>query len=565
MATSVQKPPLNGDQKAWNLFVFRKKRDLLPISQLVYELHRELEAVAGGGGSVMDALVRAGEIETGLADSGCPDQPCFSRITDLVAANAIGGEADLKDALLIVQGARLSGEIACSHPEGFSYYGLHPLDYADAARGMASELRQHVAVIGIRSVGSALSAVVAAALKHCGFKADRITVRPEGEPYRRRARFTDSQAERIRRKLERSADFVVVDEGPGFSGSTLESVIHALEDAGVPRSNIRIICSRPVNHLRDCEMANFLQQYRPVAVGYGRRIPAECNRNLGSGLWREMLYSAASEWPANWTHLERIKHLSVDGSSLLKFEGFGRFGALIRSQAHALSEAGFSPRLLGFENGFARYKWIQGRPLHRRDISVEILHRMARYCAFRGRYCAVPSGETKSLRKMMQGNLEIEFGHAIRVPELAVCRPIYADCRMMPYEWVQTPCGDILKTDSVGHSEGHQLPGPVDIAWDLAGVIVEWELTKAEREFFLAAYGRESGDNTSSRIRAYVVAYLIHRAAYCRMGAASMQDSRDGEPLLQEYRRRSENLQHLLNTQPQTTEYHIDTINVNPR
>jgi hypothetical protein len=566
MATWVQKLPLEGDPNAWNLFVFRKQRDSLPIGQLLRELSEELEKAALGGDCVVDALVRAGELETAAADAGRPDQVLFSTITDAIAATLVRGQADFEPVLGLLEGAAASGEVTCSHAEGFSYYGLSPLDYGDSARLLARELKPHVGVLGIRSVGSALSAIVAAVLSREGIEADRIGIRPEGEPYRRRTRFSAREADWVRKKLELSADFVVVDEGPGFSGSTLLSVTGALEGAGVPRSSIRIICSRPASQLHDPDAVQGLEQFSPVAVGYGRRIPAECDRNLGGGLWRELIYSDCSEWPSCWTDLERIKHLSLDGSSLLKFEGFGRFGASARRQGEALSEAGFSPPLLGFENGFARYRWIEGgRPMQRADLSFEMLERMGRYCAFRARSCEAPSPGTESLRDMMSRNLDIEFGAIHRLPELAVCRPVYPDCRMMPHEWVQTKGGEVFKTDSVGHGDGHQLPGPVDIAWDLAGAIVEWELRDGEAELLLASYHRACGDDASSRIDAYLFAYLVHRVAYCRMGAASMRNSVDARPLWEQYQRHLKKLHDWLNIPWQLSDEMGDRRIVNSR
>src|SRR5215469_6728844 len=56
------------DVDAWKLFVFRKSRDLLLTVKLLQELRAEIGLVNGGAVSTIDALVRAGEIETGLDD-----------------------------------------------------------------------------------------------------------------------------------------------------------------------------------------------------------------------------------------------------------------------------------------------------------------------------------------------------------------------------------------------------------------------------------------------------------------------------------------------------------------
>lgn len=542
MATQAKSLPSHDDRQAWNLFVFRKKRDILQVGELISQLREEILRLRYGAAAAADVLVRAGELETGLADAGRHDESHAMSLCDLVGAHACGLELDVDLALSRLAEIQADGEIECSHPEGFSYYGLNPTDFVAVARMLAPALAPQAAVIGIRSVGSALSSIVMATLRAGGTKAERITVRPEGEPYHRVARFGLGQQLWIRKNLEAGARFVVVDEGPGFSGSTLLSVAEALRNAGVPRSSIWIICSRPVDRSH-----GYLDEYQWAAVGYGRSIPPECDRNLGGGLWRELMYDNASQWPACWSELERIKHLSTNGLSLIKFEGFGRFGAHSRSQVQALSEAGFSPELLGFDKGFARYRWMNAQPLHRQDLTCQVLARMAQYCAFRAATFPAQRASAEPLLNMMRRNLEIEFGAESGVHDLPVEVPVYADCRMMPHEWLLTRHGAVLKSDSVGHAEGHQLPGPVDIAWDLAGVIVEWQLPEADADCFVECYRRASGDDARSRISGYLIAYLTYRMAHCRMGAAAMQYSNEGALLwrkYQQYRERVHTLVH---------------------
>jgi hypothetical protein len=92
-----------------------------------------------------------------------------------------------------------------------------------------------------------------------------------------------------------------------------------------------------------------------------------------------------------------------------------------------------------------------------------------------------------------------------------------------------------VKSDGAGHGEGHQLPGPVDIAWDLAGVIIEWRLEEDAAEFFLEEYRRQSGDDPRKRLSGYLLAYSVHRMAHCRMAAASTSSPRDHKHLRYAY------------------------------
>ena len=91
-------------------------------------------------------------------------------------------------------------------------------------------------MLGIRSIGAALSAVACAALRIRGVECERITVRPAGHPYDRKLEVTD----RMREWVESSgdADFLVVDEGPGISGSSFLAVAEALTSCGIKPESI---------------------------------------------------------------------------------------------------------------------------------------------------------------------------------------------------------------------------------------------------------------------------------------------------------------------------------------
>jgi hypothetical protein len=538
------------DEKAWNLFVFRKSRESLSTSNLLDDLRSEIQCLSSGTGSVVDALVRAGEIETGLEDAGSQAAPRIAKLVDELAVAACADNQPSPGCLRLLEGVEFPHAIRCSHPEGFSYYGLNPLDFADLARSMsATEISKRVAVIGIRSVGSTLGAVVVATLQAQGRAADRITVRPGGEPYGRTTTFASAQLQWIHEHCSHHADFLVVDEGPGFSGSTFVSVTRALVRAGVPPSRITLLGSRPFpSHTADCGLAAEWQQFRSHTIDYGRRAPRDAGRSLGGGAWRELLCPERSHWPACWKDQERIKHLSRDGRLFFKFEGFGRSGHLARTQAEALAEAGFSPRVFGWDAGFAAYEFISGRPLRAADLDAGMLSRMAAYCTFRLANFGSPGCNVSMLEEMFAVNLEVEFGRTAPIIHLhlPVEHPVYPDCRMLPHEWLLTTKGDVLKTDSVGHGEGHQLPGPMDIAWDLAGVISEWKLSSAQADFFLDEYHRHSGDNARPRLPDYLLAYSILRTAQWRMAAGSAGSHDDGPDLHNVYMAHRTTLQGLL-------------------
>jgi hypothetical protein len=117
--------------------------------------------------------------------------------------------------------------------------------------------------------------------------------------------------------------------------------------------------------------------------------------------------------------------------------------------------------------------------------------------------------------------------------ELRLERPVIADGRMQPHEWVWSAAGELLKTDSGSHGDDHFFPGPTDIAWDLAGAIVEWQMNEQQTAEFLNRYRRASGDDASARIDSFIKAYTVFRLAYCLMAANAMNGS-DEQPRLQQ-------------------------------
>jgi hypothetical protein len=125
---------------------------------------------------------------------------------------------------------------------------------------------------------------------------------------------------------------------------------------------------------------------------------------------------------------------------------------------------------------------------------------------------------------MVEFNLRSEFGDALNFTPglLDTENPVLVDGRMQPYEWILQENGTLLKVDGTTHGDDHFFPGPTDIAWDLAGTIVEWNLDENATEFFLDSYLRASGDNARHRIAAFVLAYLTFRMAYCGMALTTV-------------------------------------------
>jgi hypothetical protein len=544
------------------MYVFRSERRVAPGEVLLGGLRNALSRASQAGvlDVVLDALLRAGELECALADAEADaDQlALICSITDALAGCLLQPSTPPRHLLESVARLRPPQGLCVSKPEGFAYYALHPLDYALLANSFYSGIQQ-AAVIGLRSIGTTLSAVVTAALRRRRILAERITTRPQGHPFDRQCRLSGEQAQWLRSHLQASAHFFVVDEGPGLSGSSLLSVAEALVAAGVPSARITLFCSHQPDpqRLRAHDAARRWRSFHSEGIPFGTRKPADADLWLGTGFWRTHLLPATNpaevEWPASWTHVERAKYLSCDGSALCKFEGLGRYGEEVVNRSRQLAEAGFGPRPLPAldSQGYTNYERLDGSSFYgnlsssaalsgnalkeavaRKDVPAQdVLRNLARYCAWRAREfaCDLPQAapDEVSLQEMCYLNASEEFGIDMHpAGEFLPCeRPVIADARMMPHEWIRTPSGAMMKTDGASHGDDHFFPGPCDVAWDLAGAIIEWQLSPAAADFFIHAYRRLSGDNPRSRLDHYLLAYSLFRMGYCKMASEAMQGS----------------------------------------
>jgi hypothetical protein len=160
-----------------------------------------------------------------------------------------------------------------------------------------------------------------------------------------------------------------------------------------------------------------------------------------------------------------------------------------------------------------------------KDLAYDALKRLGEYCGFRALAFATQLADLDALQGMADHNAQ-QLG--LNLPgRLRLQRPVIVDGRMQPHEWLLTADGRMLKTDCGSHGDDHFFPGPTDIAWDLAGAIVEWRMNDAQARCFLESYRRGSGDDAGGRIEAFVAAYTIFRRAYCLMAANALQQHQE--------------------------------------
>ncbi len=534
-----------------DLWAFREGRNTVAGNALVADLFASTSALSSHPGNrslAIAALMRAGELETGLADANSPAQAHAQKLTDALAGAFVHGSSAgtlsglLSDARLYLENIsafHLPEQLNISPPEGFAYYALHPHDFARLVDQIAGRA-DFTLVIGIRSIGTTLSAIVRAALDQQSNKTERMTVRPTGHPYDRVVQFSPPQLQTIQEWTARASDFVVVDEGPGRSGSSFLSVAEALVRAGVAPNRIKLLGSRPVDVNQLCA-ANSRQRWSHFTFLWPE--PSVYTRfsdhlYLGGGKWRELLFDGRLRSVPCWPQMERLKFLSPDRHSLFKFEGFGRFGQDVLARAHILEHAGFGVHAEDADDGMVRYPVLEGSPAHSSELSPELLKRIAAYCALRAAEFRCPAAPPTQLPAMLGFNIFQEFGVEVgsEVDQLCTHETVLADGRMQPHEWIHARSGLLRKVDAYTHGDDHFFPGPTDIAWDLAGTVVEWNLDRGASQLLLSEFRRISGKDRAHLLPVFVLAYTVFRLAYFKMALSTVQGSSEEPGILAAYR-----------------------------
>ncbi|MFN3324748.1 MAG: hypothetical protein ACK5AZ_14720 [Bryobacteraceae bacterium] len=552
------------------MIIYRPQSRVEALRPFLAELCDRAAAVADLDAAA-SLLIDCGDLESALTDTICPREDDDSPLARLLgAATLLAARAfvlmargtprrsprDLRSLQLTLdrlQRHDLPADVRIPVPEGYAYYALYPETYAESARCLAREHRpERVFVLGIRSIGSSLGAVVAAALELEGCRVSSITVRPRGHPFDRRLAVTPFLAGRLRAA---AADhwFAVVDEGPGLSGSSFASVSSLLARLGVPDRRIVLFPSWIPDGSRfvSASARTRWQRHAKYWTPFERVCaPHPDLLDISGGRWRPLFVREGDQQPPVQPQHERRKYYGRRGGlQLWKFAGLGRYGLPSRTVAERLADAGFAPPVLGLHRGFLSMAFVYGHPLTSAQITEDLLAIMARYVAFRRRAlvanCSIPFDENF---EMIRVNLNEGLGgapaHAMALLErcrgLLTAEPAVAiDGRMLPHEWIAT-VDRYRKTDGADHHRDDFFPGCQDAAWDLAGACAEFGLSPGARAYLLGQYRRASGDDAAPRLPYYLIAYLAFRLGYVTVAAASAPESAEAARFqLQQVRYRS--------------------------
>jgi hypothetical protein len=532
------------------MIVYRLQERSVRTRREIDELRGRLEQIgryaSPDHAGIQEILIHLGEIESGVMDAidaGIHSAEASTFRNAMTAAGRLlcrswrGGMGDewvnrCRAALDQIAALDLPNAIVTSAPEGYAYYGLFPEMYIEAAEQFWRDSPpDNVVVIGIRSIGTSLSAVVAARLAEFGCRVQSATVRPHGHPFDRVV-----QIPRATWKDAGQCWFAVVDEGPGLSGSSFAAVSKALESIGAPDERVVLFPAwdpDPSGFVNESARARwtrhrkYIGSFRPEWLG-------GVSQDLSAGKWRDKMYPTEAEFPAVQPQHERRKYLDGPGR-LLKFEGLGRYGNGRFALADELARAGFSPSARSLSNGFISFDFVPGRPLRPGDTSRGILDRIASYAAFRARQFPVErSLSFDDMMQMIEVNAREALGSdaggldAVRA-EFEDRAAVAVDGRMLPHEWLDTG-QQLLKTDATDHCADHFFPGGADILWDIAGAAIEFQLDAGERDYLIERYGAISGDRPSRDVlRFYEVAYAAFRLGYSTLAAHATSGTADHE------------------------------------
>jgi hypothetical protein len=432
----------------------------------------------------------------------------------------------------------------------------------------------------LRSIGTSLSALVAATLGALGWTTGRITVRPSGAHFRRAIQTPAPQPKNTRFAL-------VVDEGPGLSGSSMAAAAEWLNAAGF--QEIALLpghggepgpaATDEVRHLWASTPRYFtpLEELRWHGLTLEEKLALEAREKMGelrevrgvsAGKWRPFALPGGQPWPAVAATFERQKVLCMGPRSrvLWKFCGLGARdhglgsatdNAIQRMQS--LNRTELVPSPLGTCLGFVGMDWVEGQRLRREDgQNAAIVNHLGRYF-LRAARPGLANGEAESaidrLQNMLYWNAKETLGEEAAERAAGLAEPArnayldlaYGDGRPAPHEWVRTSAGKIVKTDCTGHATDHTLVGRQSVLWDLAGAIVEWDLQGTQIESLTRPLVEANVSVDPAALQFYHAAYAAFRMGLTSLSATQAgDDPEEKQRLLTASEHYKQKLTHLL-------------------
>jgi hypothetical protein len=505
--------------------------------------------------AIAAAFVALGQLVQGVADAdfaangadggSAAEIALLEPLTALANALLVSWDSDFSELPALPKLAAPEGlapSVTLRLPEGYAFYAVYPEAYAAAARLL--HLTGAPFVIGIRSIGTGLAALVANVLG----APPPLTVRPTGHPFNRTIALTPAAAAAT---IAPDRHYVVVDEGPGLSGSSFAAVATYLEERGVPPDRIAFLPSHagtPGTQASPRTIARWAAAQRPVVTMDGlvppERLatwlagligPVDHIEDVSGGAWRAYVFAGEQDWPAVQPWQERRKFLVRAGGErwLVKFAGIGGKATRKLERARLLHAAGLVPEPRGQVHGFLVERWIDAAPVA--SDSLDLPEYAGRYLGARARLLPPPGGGASlaELAAMAQHNIGLALGEEAAAsfarsmpdphPLQSHVRRIATDNRCDRHEWLRLADGRVVKADALDHDAAHDLVGAQDIAWDVAGLIAEFDLSAADAERLILVTGEAAGPPVDRDLLAFLhPCYLAFRLGAAQLAADSL-------------------------------------------
>jgi hypothetical protein len=347
---------------------------------------------------------------------------------------------------------------------------------------------------------------------------------------------------------------IVADEGPGLSGSTICGTLRKINECGVPRERTvifpswipdgKLFISANARSMWD-RYKKYLGSFDKLWIRNGRmekQFDKEIYKEISCGMWRPYILKDENTFPAVHPNHERRKYIlrehGQNSFSIAKFAGLGRYGEKVVKRGRILAQAGFTPALNSFANGFVDMEFIEGDLVTSGVLDTNLLDTVARYCTYLKVNCAAkPVTTYHSAMEMIRVNVEEGLGsswlRSVDLLEKKHNAPVYEDDivsidgRMFPHKWIKTDRG-YVKIDHLEHHADEFFHGPQNIAWDLAGFSVEFELSQKKRDTLVELYIHYSNDRTIiERLPFFLIAYLSFKLGYVTLASQSLQGQAD--------------------------------------
>ena len=508
-----------------------------------------LAAAAAGGAGKLCAVARAGSSPAirRLTRARQPLAELTSRLADQVLAPARSSDANLFTALLRASVPAVSSVAGdrMRIPTGFHSFDQHPDDVRWLVRAFMTrypERRGPLCVVGVRTSGSYLAPLHAAAFRACGESSvDMLTYRP-GRPFLRRERAVLSA-------VARAGGWVLIADDPPGAGTALARTARAIAEVGVPGSRIVFLISsfgsadQLPTVLRDWTAV--VQPWADWSI-HGRLACEPVRQTLAGLVGPDMevreVRPLGTPCPAGerghlrarftvrladrGTGEEMSRDLVVEGAGL----GYlGRQGVAV---ADAIAD--HVPHVYGFADGLLYRDWLPPVTHPGPDIPADTLAEVvASYVYARRKGLPAPSASVDGLggrdpaweaaAKVLSGQygrLSVPARPLLLEPLIRRLlvheQPTVLDSKTDLRHWLPDPAsaGELRKVDFYQRAFGHHDLACYDPVFDLAGAAADPPTHDFEQKV-RRAYQRVSGDEIDGE------RWLLYRLAQLwRLGRA---------------------------------------------